>query len=384
MRMFKKTRLLFIFSILTLSAGCKRKPPMMGPMEVSVVTLRAQPLTLTTELPGRVTAHRIADVRPQASGVILKRLFNEGTDVQAGQSLYQIDPAFYRAAYESAQATVEKDSASLVSAAALLNRYRPLVQANAVSKQDLDNALSAQLGAAADLAAGRAAMQTARINLVYTNVLAPISGRISRSAVTEGALVTANQVQALATIQQLDPIYVDVTQPSSLLLRLEHEYADGQLKNAGKNQALVHLTLEDGTIYDIPGKLQFSEVTVDPGTGAVTLRAVFPNPHHTLLPGMFVQEQIQEGVDEDALLVPQRGITHNQRGEPTALVIGKDNKVEARTLTTDRAIGDMWLVTDGLNPGDRLIVEGLQKIGPGAPVQGVEVPATSTATPTGQ
>jgi len=382
MPMLKK-QLPVIFAVLALAPGCKRAQPMMGPAQVSVITLRTQPLTLTTELPGRVTAHRVAEVRPQANGVILKRLYNEGTDVQAGQALYQIDPAPYRAAYESAQATVEKDSATLISATALLNRYRPLVEANAVSKQDMDNALSAQLGAAADLASARASMQAARINLVYTDVLAPISGRISRSAVTEGALVTANQTQALATIQQLDPIYVDVTQPSTLLLRLKQEYADRKLKSAGKDQAIVHLTLEDGTIYDIPGKLQFSEVTVDPGTGAVTLRAVFPNPNHTLLPGMFVQEQIQEGLDEDALLVPQQGITHNQRGEPTAMVIGKDNKVEARTLTTDRAIGDMWLVTDGLNPGDRLIVEGLQKIGPGAPVEGVEVSTTSLATPAG-
>ena len=379
--MLKKELISFIFAIFALTPACKRTPPMMCPTEVGVVTLRAQPLTLTTELPGRVVAHRVADVRPQAGGVILKRLYNEGTDVQAGQPLYQIDPASYRAAYESAQAAVEKDSASVVSTTALLDRYRPLVAANAVSKQDYDNALAAQLGAAADLASAHAAAQTARINLVYTDVLAPISGRISRSAVTEGALVTANQPQALATIQQLDPIYVDVTQPSALLLRLKREYADGQLQSAGKNQAVVHLTLEDGTIYDIPGQLQFSEVTVDPGTGAITLRAVFPNPNHTLLPGMFVQEQIQEGMAEDALLVPQRGVTHNQRGEPTALVIGKDNKVEARTLITDRAIGDMWLVTDGLNPGDRLIVEGLQKIGPGAPVTGVEVSTMTSPAP---
>jgi len=362
-------------------SGCKHPAPMMGPTEVGVITLATQPVTLTTELPGRVVAHRTAEVRPQATGVILKRLFAEGSDVGAGQALYQIDPGPYRAAYDSAEATVEKDSAALVAATALFNRYRPLVDANAVSKQDFDNAQATQLGAAADLAAARAAYETARINLIYTNVLSPISGRISRSAVTEGALVTANQAVALATVQQLDPIYVDVTQPSAMLLKLQKDFADGQLTSAGKNQAVVHLTLEDGSAYPLPGKLEFSEVTVEPGTGSVTLRAVFPNPKHILLPGMFVHEIIPEGIDEDGLLVPQRGVSHNQRGEPTALVIGKDNKVESRVLATDRAIGDQWLVSDGLEPGDKLILEGLQKIGPGAEVRGVEISTDTRNTP---
>ncbi len=375
---------LYIVGVLvsTLLTGCRHHPTGMPPAEVGIVTLAEQATTLTTELPGRVVAHRTADVRPQATGVILKRLFVEGGNVEAGEPLYQIDAAPYRAAYESAQAAVQKGSATLVSAASLASRYGPLVEANAVSKQDFDNALSTQRGAAADVASAQAALESARINLVYTQVLSPISGRISRSAVTEGALVTANQATALATVQQLDPIYVDVTQPSATLLRLQRDYAEGRLKSAGKNQAETHLTLEDGSPYDMPGKLLFSEVTVDPGTGSVTLRALFPNPKQMLLPGMFVQELIREGVDEKALLVPQRGVTQDQRGEPTALVVGKDNKVELRNIKTDRALGDQWLVTEGLHAGDRVIVEGLQKIAPGAVVKPVEVstaPAPSAA-----
>lgn len=358
---------------LALTPGCKRNAPAMAPTDVGVVTLKAQPVTLTTTLPGRVVPHRVADVRPQASGVILKRLFNEGSDVKAGQPLYQIDPAPYRAAFASAAATVQKDAATLMSAAALLERYRPLVSSHAVSRQDYDNALASQRGAAAELAGAKAALELARVNLVYTKVLSPIAGRIGRSAMTEGALVTADQATALATVQQLNPIYVDVTQPSALLLRLKREYADGLLRSAGKNQAQVRLLLEDGSTYASIGALQFSEVTVDPETGSVTLRAVFPNPAGLLLPGMFVQEIIQEGVNDKALLVPQRGVTHDQKGQPTALVVNKDNKVELRQLVTDRAIGDQWLVTDGVNAGDKVIVDGLQKIGPGMPVHAVEV-----------
>jgi len=361
-------------------AGCKKKPMAPPPAQVSFVTIVEQPVTLTTELPGRVVAHRIAEVRPQANGVILKRLFAEGSNVREGQPLYQIDPATYQAAYQNAQAVVEKDSATLLSAASLLNRYSQLVSSNAVSKQDFDNAQAAEQSAQADLSSAKAAVETARINLVYTNVLSPIAGRIGRSSVTEGALVTANQTSPLAVVQQLDPVYVDAVQPSATLLRLQREYADGQLTTAGKNQALVRLVLEDGHPYEHPGKLQFSEVTVDPGTGSVSLRAVFPNPQGTLLPGMFVHELVQEGVDEDALLVPQRAVTFDPKGEPTAYVLGKDGKVELRTLKTDRAIGDQWLVTDGIQPGDRVIVEGLQKIAPGAPAEGVEF---SSATASG-
>jgi membrane fusion protein, multidrug efflux system len=358
-------------------AGCHRKAPPPPPAEVGVVTVSTQAITLTTELPGRVVAHRMADVRPQVGGVILRRLFTEGGNVEAGQALYQIDPAPYQAALDNARAAVEKASATLTSSTALLNRYRPLVEANAVSKQDFDNAQAAQRGAAAELTSAEAALSLAHINVVYTRVLSPISGRIGRSSVTEGALVTANQDAALATVQQLNPIYVDVTQPSTLLMRLRRQYDAGRLRRAGKNQAVVHLRLEDDTAYDLAGKLQFTEVTVDPGTGAVTLRAVFPNPKETLLPGMFVHELIQEGVDDQALLVPQRGVSHDQRGEPIAFILGKDGKVELRSLKTDRSIGDQWLVTSGLQAGDRVIVEGLQKIMPGAPAHGVEA---STAT----
>ena len=370
-------RPLILTLALALAAGCKRKAPAMPPTDVGVVTLKAQSVTLTTTLPGRVVPHRVADVRPQASGVILKRLFNEGSDVKAGQPLYQIDPAPYRAAFASASATVQKNAATLASAAALLERYRPLVSSHAVSRQDYDNALASQRGAAAELAGAKAALELARVNLVYTKVLSPIAGRIGRSAVTEGALVTADQATALATVQQLNPIYVDVTQPSALLLRLKREYADGLLRSAGKNQAQVRLLLEDGSAYAPVGALQFSEVTVDPETGSVTLRAVFPNPAGLLLPGMFVQEIIQEGVNDHALLVPQRGVTHDQKGQPTALVVNKDNKVELRQLATDRAIGDQWLVTDGVSAGDKVIVDGLQKIGPGMPVHAVEVSTTA-------
>jgi membrane fusion protein (multidrug efflux system) len=339
-----------------LLTGCEHKGPPPAPPapKVSVVTVQAQAVPITTELPGRVTGYRTADVRPQVNGVILKRLFVEGGDVKAGQQLYQIDPAPYQASYDSA---VAADA----SARALAERYKPLVEANAVSKQDYDNALAAHLQA-------QAAVETARINLVYTRVLSPITGRIGRSLITEGALVTANQATALATVQQLDPAYVDVTQPTTILLRLKREASAGLLKQNEAGQAQVRLRLEDGSDYAQPGTLEFSEVTVDEGTGSVTLRALLPNPERLLLPGMFVHEEIQEGVRQGAVLAPQQGISHNQKGEPNALVVAADNTVELRTLVTDRAIGDQWLVTSGLKPGDRVIVEGIQSARPGAKV----------------
>jgi membrane fusion protein (multidrug efflux system) len=332
-----------------------------------VTTLKNQPVSLTTELPGRTIAYRVAEIRPQVSGVIQKRMFVEGSDVKAGQQLYQIDPAPYRAAYESAAATA-------ASAKSQVERFRPLAEVNAVSKQDFDNAV-------ATAAQNKASAETAHINLVYTRLLSPIPGRIGRSAVTEGALVTANQTTALATVQQLDPIYVDVTQPSAVLLRLKRELAAGQLVAASSNEAEVQLTLEDGSNYGPRGKLQFIEVSVDETTGSVTLRALFPNPDKLLLPGMFVHEKIEEGQRKDALLVPQLAVTHNQKGEPTALVVGTDNKVELRTLATERAIGDKWLVTSGLAAGDRVIVEGLQFAKPGATVKPEEAPDMQAATP---
>jgi membrane fusion protein (multidrug efflux system) len=338
--------------------GGKAPPSAPPPPKVSVVTLKSQAVPLTSELPGRVVAYRVADVRPQVNGIVLKRSFDEGSEVKAGQQLYQIDPAPYQAAYDSA-------AAAAASARAQAERYKPLAEVNAVSKQDYDNAVASDLQA-------RAAKETARINLVYTRVLSPISGRIGRSSITEGALVTANQAAALATVQQLDPTYVDVTQPSGVLLRFKREATAGQLQTGGDGQAQVKLRLEDGSGYEQAGWLQFSEVMVDEGTGSVTLRALFPNPDRTLLPGMFVREQIQEGVRQDAILVPQQGVTHDQKGDPTALVVGADNKVEQRRLVTDRAIGDQWLVTSGLKAGDRVVVEGLQSAQPGMRVDASE------------
>jgi membrane fusion protein (multidrug efflux system) len=346
--------------------GCghkKEAPPPPPPALVKVATLRYQTVGLTTELPGRTVAYRVAEIRPQVSGVIQKRMFVEGSDVRSGQQLYQIDPAPYQAAYESAAATASSSKLQV-------ERFKPLAEVNAVSKQDFDNAI-------ATAAQNKAAADTAHINLVYTKLLSPIPGRIGRSAVTEGALVTANQTTALATVQQLDPIYVDVTQPSTVLLRLKRELAAGQLVAAGGNEAEVQLTLEDGSSYGPRGKLQFTEVSVDETTGSVTLRALFPNPDKLLLPGMFVHEKIEEGRSTDALLVPQLAVAHNQKGEPTALVVGADNKVELRTLATQRAIGDKWLVTEGLKAGDRVIVEGLQFAKPGATVNPQELPDTA-------
>ena len=341
---------------LALLSGCGHKPPPPAPPppKVTVVTVQAQAVPITTELPGRVNGYRTADVRPQVNGIILKRLFIEGGDVKAGQQLYQIDPAPYQASYDSAVAAA-------ASARSLAERYKPLAEANAVSKQDYDNALAAHLQA-------RAAVETARINLIYTRVLSPITGRIGRSLITEGALVTANQATTLATVQQLDPVYVDVTQPTTTLLRLQREAAAGLLKQNEAGKAQVRVRLEDGSDYGRPGTLEFSEVTVDQGTGSVTLRALMPNPERVLLPGMFVREVIQEGVRQGAVLAPQQGISHNQKGEPNVLVVGPDNTVELRTIETDRAVGDQWLVTSGLKPGDRVIVEGIQFAKPGSKV----------------
>jgi membrane fusion protein (multidrug efflux system) len=331
-----------------------KPPPAPPPVKVSVVTLRASAVPITTELPGRIAAFRDADVRPQVSGVILKRLFVEGSEVTAGQQLYQIDPAPYQAAYDSA-------SAAAASARTLANRYKFLAATNAVSRQAYDNAIAADLQA-------KAAVETAHISLVYTKVLSPISGRISRSSLTEGALVTANQPIALATVQQLDPVYVDVTQPSSTLIRLKREAAAGTLRQNVVGLTPVHLRLEDGSDYGEKGTLQFSEVTVDEGTGSVTLRAIFPNSQRLLLPGMFVREEIEEGVQRNALLAPQQGVSHDQKGDAVALVVGKNNIVELRVINADRAIGDKWLVTSGLKIGDRVIVEGVQLAQPGSKV----------------
>lgn len=334
--------------------------------EVAVYTVAPQALAMSTELPGRTAAFQVAEVRPQVSGLVQKRLFTEGSDVKAGAQLYQIDAATYQAAFNSAKASLAKAKANLAAAAPKVARYKELVAIEGVSRQDYDDAVAAHEQAKAEVEAAQAAVDSARINVDYTKVAAPISGRISRSNVTPGALVTAGQATALTTVQQLDPIYVDVTQSSEELLRLKREMDSGSIKKAN-GQAKVTLLLSDGTKYALPGKLQFSDVSVDPGTGNVTLRALFPNPKHDLLPGMFVRAVLETGVSEQAIAVPQMGVTRNPKGEATALVLNKEGKVEQRVLQTGGTIGDKWLVKSGLEAGDRVIVEGLQKVKPGAP-----------------
>ncbi|MDP9942069.1 efflux RND transporter periplasmic adaptor subunit [Ectopseudomonas alcaliphila] len=349
--------------------GCQESsaPQTQQTPQVGVVTLEAKPFALTSEVPGRTSAYRIAEVRPQVNGIIQKRLFTEGSEVKAGQQLYQIDPATYQATFKSAQATQ-------LSAKSLADRYKLLVADKAVSQQAYDEARAAGLQA-------DAALEQARIDLRYTKVMAPISGRIGRSAVTEGALVSNGQANAMATIQQLDPIYVDVTQSSKELLRLRRDLAEGRLQKASDSAAKVALKLEDGSRYAHEGTLEFSEVAVDESTGSVTLRAVFPNPDHLLLPGMFVHAELLSGVKQNAILAPQQGVTRNQRGEPTAMVVGADNKVELRVLKTDRTAGSAWLVEEGLNEGDRLITEGLQFVQPGAEVKAVPAGNVKTEQP---
>jgi len=349
--------------------------PAGAPPEVGVVTLRTQPVSLTNDLPGRTAPYRVAEVRPQVNGIVLKRLFAEGGEVKAGEQLYQIDPALYQAEYDARKAALARAQAQARTAALLVKRYEPLVQTRAVSRQTYDDAVAARDQALADVQAAKAAQDTARINLVYTKVLSPIEGRIGRSAVTEGALVTAGQAAALATVQQVDPMYVDVTQSANQLLELQRALASGRLQAVGQDQAAVSLTLPDGTEYEHRGRLQFSEITVDPGTGAVTLRAVFPNPERYLLPGMFVHARLSQAVDKDALLVPQLGVTRSPNGDALVLVVDSQGKVEQRVVRTGRAVGSQWLVTDGLAAGDRVIVRGVQMAKPGMEVKAVEVPA---------
>ena len=339
--------------------------------EVGIVIVQPQRVVLTSELAGRTSAHLIAEVRPQVSGIIQKRLFTEGSDVKAGEVLYQIDPATYQAAYDSAKASLARAEANVVPAKLKAERYKELVKINAVSKQDYDDISAALKLAEADIDAAKAAVETARINLAYTKVTAPISGRIGRSTVTDGALVTSGQPAALSTIQQLSSMYVDVTQSSADLLRLKQNLASGLLKSNGAAQAKVKLLLEDGSVYPSPGILKFSEVTVDQSTGSITLRAVFPNPNNVLLPGMFVRAIVEEGLNEHAILVPQRGISRNPAGEATVMVVGNEEKVEPKIIKVARTVGDNWLVSEGLKPGDRVIVEGIQKARPGTQVKAV-------------
>jgi membrane fusion protein (multidrug efflux system) len=352
-------------------------------VEVNTVTVHSERVVLTTELPGRTAAYLIAEVRPQVNGIILKRLFEEGKDVKEGGLLYQIDPAPYQAAFDQAKAALAVAEANLPATRARAERLSGLVEIHAVGQQDYDDASAALLRAEASVASARAAVESARINLAYTPLKAPISGRIGRSAVTVGAMVTAYQPAALAVIQQLDPIYVDVTQASADLLRLRRGLASGQLKTTGSVRK-VKLLLEDGTPYPHEGTLQFRDVTVESTTGSVILRMVFPNPDYMLLPGMFVRAIVEEGVNEKAVLAPQQGVTRDAKGNATALVVGADSKVEERPLTLDRALGDRWLVTAGLQDGDQVIVEGLQKIRPGVPVKAVPfAPRPAGAGPAG-
>ncbi len=343
--------------------------------------VQPKPVALATELPGRTSPHLIAEVRPQVNGIIQKRLFIEGSDVKAGQVLYQIDPSTYQAAFASAKAAEARAEATLNTVRLKAERYRDLVKIKAVSQQDNDDAQAALKQAEADVASAKAAVEAARINLAYTKVTAPISGRIGRSAVTDGALVTANQPAALATIQQLSPIYVDVTQSSADLLKLKQSLASGVLKHDGANQARVKLLLEDGSAYPLPGTLKFSEVTVDQSTGSIILRALFPNPKQTLLPGMFVRAVVEEGVNEQAILVPQRGVTRNPAGDAMVMVVGAEEKVEPRVIKVARTVGDNWLVADGLKAGDRVILEGIQKARPGTPVKAVPFGSAPAAAP---
>ncbi|MGA2240457.1 MAG: efflux RND transporter periplasmic adaptor subunit [Verrucomicrobiota bacterium] len=356
---------LSILCLLIAASGvsCSRKqaPPPQLP-EVATVTVARQPVLLTTELPGRTSPYLIAEIRPQVNGLIQKRLFTEGSDVQAGQELYQIDPAPFQAALDNAKAI-------LPALRLRADRFKEALVDKAVSQQDFDDADAA-------LKQAEAALETARINLNYTHIVSPISGRIGASTVTDGAIVTAYQPMALATIQQLDPIYVDVPQSTTELLRLQRRLEDGRLTGGGTNASQVQLILGDGMKYPLEGTLQFRDVSVDPTTGSVILRMVFPNPKGTLLPGMFVQALVKEGVNEQAILIPQQAVSRDAKGNPYVLVVGAESKAQPRPLSLDRAIGDKWLLTSGLAPGDRVIVEGLQRVRPGVPVKEVSSDAT--------
>lgn len=355
-----------------LRCNTQEAPPRpQGPPEVAVATMSPEPIELITELPGRVWPYLVAEVRPQVSGIIQKRLFEEGSDVRAGDVLYQIDAAPYEAAYSRAKAALAAAKANLPAVKARVERYKNALAERAVSRQDYDEAVAALEQARATIELRRAEVESARIDLSYTPIKAPISGRIGKSNITVGALVTAHQPTPLATIQQIDPIYVDVTQSTAEFLRLKQGLETGKLSKDDENQRRVRLRLEDGTPYSIEGTLQFRDVTVDPSTGSFILRIVFPNPEHLLLPGMFVRALVREGIVQNAILVPQQAVSRDHKGNPVALIVDAEGKVQQKTLAADRAIGNKWLVSSGLEPGDRVIVEGLQKVRPGMPVKTV-------------
>lgn len=368
---------IFIMSATLLSA-CDEQNTQQGPIpepQVTVHIVKTAPLAVTTELPGRTSAFRVAQVRPQVSGIILQRHFTEGSDVEAGQSLYQIDPATYQADYDSAKAELGKSEAAAQIAHLTVKRYVPLVGTKYISQQEYDQAIADARQADAAVVAAKASVESARINLAYTKVTSPIGGRIGKSNVTEGALVTNGQSTELATVQQLDPIYVDVTQSSSDFMRLKQSVEQGNLQKDNSTSS-VELLMENGQPYPLKGTLQFSDVTVDESTGSITLRAVFPNPQHTLLPGMFVRARVDEGTQPNAMLVPQQGVTRTPRGDATVMVVNNANTVETRNVVATQAIGDQWLISDGLKAGEKVIVSGLQKVHPGAKVTTVSDEST--------
>lgn len=373
-----------------LVGGCQKQseqaaPPQRIP-EVATVPITAQRVELTTDLPGRTSAFRIAEIRPQVNGLILKRNFEEGADVEAGQTLYRIDPVPFQVALDSAEASLGRARTNLPAIQSRAERYLELVTEKAVSQQDYDDAAAAVAQVKADIEYWKTQVEAARINLNYTRVLAPFDGRIGRSHVREGTLVTAYQPQSLATLQQIDPIYVDVVQSSAELLRLRRRIQAGRISPDGQDRNKVRILLEDGTPYDHPGTLQFADVTVDPTTGSYSLRIVVPNPDHVLLPGMYVRAVIQEGIAENAILVTQQGVSRNTKGEPVALIVDESGTVQQRLLTLDRTLGSQWLVASGLAPGDQVIVEGMLNIRPGMPVKAVALQAgghSETVSPTG-
>jgi membrane fusion protein (multidrug efflux system) len=362
---------LTVFLMLTTCGKQQGGGPQGGVPEVSVVTMQPERVTIITELPGRTSAYLVAEVRPQVSGIIQKRFFTEGSDVKAGELLYQIDPATYEAAYAGSKAALARAEANVISIRNRVDRYKELVTINAVSQQEYDDVTAALKQAEADIEANKAATETSRINLAYTRVTASITGRIGKSNVTVGALVTANQPTPLTVIQQLDPIYVDATQSSANLLNLKRNLAAGRIKGGSPDQARVKLLLEDGTPFPLEGTLKFSDVTVDPTTGSFVLRVVFPNPKHMLLPGMYARALVQEGVMDNAILAPQQGVSRDPKGNPVALIVDAEGKVQQRIITVDRAMGDKWLISSGLGSGDQLIVEGIQKVRPGVSVKAV-------------
>ena len=360
--------MLLSLMLLACEEGGKGAPGSSGPREVVIIKLEPRREVYTTALAGRIASFQVAEVRPQVGGILQQRLFTEGADVKAGQALYQIDPATYEAALDSAQAALMKAEANVTPARLKAERFRELLAIKAVSKQEYDDAQAAFKQAEADVAVNRAAVKTARINLEYTKVRSPISGRIGKSAFTPGALVTANQAQALTSVRQLDPVYVDITQSSQDLLRLRAQFTNGELRSVAE-EAPVRLKLENGAMYPHEGRLQFTDVSVDESTGMVSLRALFPNPEHILLPGMYVRAVITEGVDENALLVPQRALRRDPKGQASVLLVDGGGKAEVRLVDVGRTVGDSWQVLSGLNPGDLVIVEGGQNVRPGMSVK---------------